>query len=662
MDIRQTISKIGTLISSLKKQFPRGVAGDQSLETFDLVPDKDPVKALKQCDEWIRERMMDVKVMIVAQSGHKIRHWMSLWDRAYSYGELLMKTLQLTQLLPRELVGVQNGLTFDMSDFFEHPHRFIGKGDISVYNQSYDVSSHIWVDPQSINEFFEKTTYTETNNIPYIGPNVQDNEEPLPLVIWKLNTNPSQLENNFSNHIQSYLRTYVDSFRLLYPRQPIPIAIQNSMDVVSIVDTVSDFVRRFFEPQFPVLQQVPFVDQSGGDATEHQQKLDQVFSWLRPPSSELFDRTTIPVSLRDAMFQFYKNNMGVLENLQGRSVGTVTIRDGNAFEWNPSIFITQKFATFLNNCTNMKTSPKVDSFTVKTKLSENSYNGEVFRMTNDADELFIGKMAKVRTSDNPIYEFVNGVAVNELRKQWPFFVGTYDLYRREKNDDWVLVNDPFSLVSSDSTQLLVTSELLPSQMSMQDVRKSMMESAPKTQVIPFYVANTIMMHACLSTLSDRFLHQDHHDGNVLLIQVGEHSDDYVEVNLPGLEIPLRTSYWPVLIDFGRSYIVSASTSPSQQILRQVDNLECAPEACPELGFSGILKDRSTQVYPQVYQALPLLTMDRWWSEEILNKYLLEFLGLYRRIPETKHLDESDLSLAQDPTYMSLQEKRRRQMQ
>ena len=670
MDIKQTISKVLALISSLKKTFPRGVAGDQALEMFDFVLDQDPVKALEQCENWIIDRMMEVRVNIEAKSGQTVRHWVSLLNPLQSFPELLIKVLQLTHLLPREIIGVQNGVTFDCFDFFKQPLRFVGKGKqtIRFSIQPFPVSTTIWFDPEILMNIFHDrklpTHFTHTTQVPYIIR--QEDDAPLPLVFWQVSTNPSLLQNHCSDDIQKYLQSYVDSFLLLYPRQPIPIAIKYSVfdtfdNLPPAVSAFSQFVRSFLFTEFSDMIPVSFQDNSDNQAS--QQKLDHIFRWLRPSSNEWFDRSSIPVALKNAMFDFYKNNA---PDITGRSVGSVIIREGESFQWTSTDSMHHHLKKFLGNCAQMKVSPKVDQSTTFNEISTNSHNGTVFQMVNqngDEDEkreIFIGKVVQSQTSDNPVYEYVNGVAVNELRKQWPFFVGTYDLY--QKNDQgWQLVTDPSSLVSSDSTKFLVTSEYLytiPNERSMADVRDSIRDS--ENQLIPSYVANTILIHTCITELANRFLHQDHHDGNVMLIPVGENNDDYVEVLVPGLAVAIRTSHWPVLIDFGRSYLISeseSSLSTSQKMLRQVDNLDCAPDGCLHLGFTGIIKDRNTQVYPQVYQKLPLLTVGRWWSEDANDKYLLAFLGLYRRIPETTLLDESNLFLSQDPTYTSLQARR-----
>jgi len=68
-------------------------------------------------------------------------------------------------------------------------------------------------------------------------------------------------------------------------------------------------------------------------------------------------------------------------------------------------------------------------------------------------------------------------------------------------------------------------------------------------------------------------------------------------------------------------------------------------------------EEGCQLYPLWYQMLPGLTEGRWWSAETLDKYLVEFLGLYRRIPESNRPDESMGWVMQDPTYCSLRDKR-----
>lgn len=712
--LAQALAQAKSLCLSLAERFPRGLANDQPVEPFQLTLD-----TIDDCLDWLNNRMLMFLLNLISTHQQRIRKWFSpLMETQYI--TLLYELVTLNQSFPTSIQVNIGTDYFDGSMLQSRALELVraAAGRPIEVTTTPSVFAHQTYLPLfdgmvGVKQFLERCSqgtfphkcfhlvgldflsYDSQNQWMDMLEKTDEFHNSIVIVQLKSSHDVTDFRRHFfQEYCSSNEREYVftmgraidvmslHEIEVLPVKYDMLVMYTTTGQVHQMHSELTAFMRQYVHSDYPDLE---LDERSFDEEIEISAELIDRLQWLQPLPKAMLS-VPLGVSLKEAMFAFYRKSKDVfIQRGESKCVGTLVIREKEGFEWQPvpdekdGYF--DHFREFLSSCLRKESvdeSRWIRADTVVTHLGTSSFNGMVSRLQNGHDEPFIAKRVQSRSSDNPVYEYFTGLAVNKLRREWPCFVETYDLYRMKDTSDlsWTDVEridepDAALATSVDPKRFVVTTQFLKQR---SDQNRNMMElreflthaqfdnkreEDTESDAIMQYISNTILLHSCLTSLADRFRHQDQHDGNVMLLPVHSRHDRYISVHLPGLEIPLYINLWPVFIDFGRSYVYPTTSPLSQQVLATVDAAPCRSDHCTNWGFRAILQDRSTQLYPQVYRYLDDLVLRRLppISYRMWDQVLVQFLWLYRRIPERNTVDTANFATHDDETCLSLQQVR-----
>lgn len=205
------------------------------------------------------------------------------------------------------------------------------------------------------------------------------------------------------------------------------------------------------------------------------------------------------------------------------------------------------------------------------------------------------KIAKVKDSDNLIYEYIVGINfINTWYKKLPCFLETYNWCTNpEGNPTFQLEKTIHELISVSCKNPLSIGIQLEYIKSPKPIRLLLSSSSFWRDNI---FQTLFQVYFPLVCLGNNFTHYDLHDENVLLwIPVENH---YIHYHYHAkTTVSFKSPYATKIIDYGRCYFKS-STVDSLQIHHEVcSNPSCnKPQCGQELGFSWLMNPQSKNGY------------------------------------------------------------------
>ena len=189
---------------------------------------------------------------------------------------------------------------------------------------------------------------------------------------------------------------------------------------------------------------------------------------------------------------------------------------------------------------------KLRDYIVSSKTLQSGANGNVTEIKfsrHNYDVYTILKTSLDETSDNLFYEFCIGLYLNEINKQIPHFVNTYNILPKKEKYSTMIEYMKNSCDTPTNIRLLI-----------QHIHNPIFiqELVEKQQSIDL-LTTLLQVYFTLSTLSNEFTHYDLHGRNVLLYKPKDNHYIYYHYKYGGYEFSFRSQYLAKIIDYGRSF-------------------------------------------------------------------------------------------------------------
>jgi len=258
------------------------------------------------------------------------------------------------------------------------------------------------------------------------------------------------------------------------------------------------------------------------------------------------------------------------------------------------------------------------------------------------------KSSKNAEADNLYYEYIVGLQINEWMRFFPCFVETYGLYGYTSPDNYTMVKrtpriadidmfknalmllDPepgenvfeeYDVVCQDSLYLAVLIQHLRNAPSFHDLmRRGSINVVEKYCILA-------QVYLVLGQLTDVFVHNDLHPGNVLLYSPSP--GKYIEFNyhMPdGQVVRFKSYYVAKIIDYGRCFITKARALYD----RLCATPECNPGCGGHYGFNFFEKSLNANNFF-------ISSMVRNPSHDLrLLKYIMPDIAVYGRGVHSGH--------------------------
>jgi len=217
------------------------------------------------------------------------------------------------------------------------------------------------------------------------------------------------------------------------------------------------------------------------------------------------------------------------------------------------------------------------------KPSSNGFvNAINFKNIKD-DNIFktVLKTTVKKSSDNNYYEYVVGKCINKFKRYYPNFIYTFNYLilnetlkqklqnSKEYNDiNYMIANSNIINLNrkdlqnninigngcKNNNRSSVLIEFIPNGLSLDELLK---DSIFKNRLAYFNIEiyNILFqLYFCLSGLKEVYTHYDLHLDNVMFIKVPNNEKMQIDYNINGKKYSIYTSFIPVILDYGRSFI------------------------------------------------------------------------------------------------------------
>ena len=214
------------------------------------------------------------------------------------------------------------------------------------------------------------------------------------------------------------------------------------------------------------------------------------------------------------------------------------------------------------------------------------------------------------TADNLFYEYMVGLFINKLNRQFPCFLETYGVYQYKDENSWNNIKDESNISMSsvkrnmkliDDGKIKIQEETKFKQMIEDSCNSSTYICIMTQHIKNAYSINTALrsigqykddffrndlvnilfqIYMPLALNSNRFTHYDLHTDNVLLYS--PYNDAYIEFHyqLPdGTMITFKNNYMSKIIDYGRSFYKENDDNNSKKI----HDVLCDSNNCDDCG-------------------------------------------------------------------------------
>ena len=213
------------------------------------------------------------------------------------------------------------------------------------------------------------------------------------------------------------------------------------------------------------------------------------------------------------------------------------------------------------------------------------------------------KSSTRESSDNLLYEYMVGVALNSYHNRYPCFVETYGCYNYNAENDWVdmqvsptvdILKNKLKLIKHDSVGVdafakkacdkpKLISVLIQHFKGVRTLREMMAhDSFIETELLNILS----QVYIPLYMLKDNFTHYDLHSENVLLYEpvVGKYIHYHYHLSNK-LSVDFKSKYIAKIIDYGRSYFYHSDNLNSAKLYKNVcDEKSCTQTCGDQKGF------------------------------------------------------------------------------
>jgi hypothetical protein len=203
------------------------------------------------------------------------------------------------------------------------------------------------------------------------------------------------------------------------------------------------------------------------------------------------------------------------------------------------------------------------------KMSQNSVNGIIYKSVykNEVDQrkFFVAiKCSMKKNTDNNYYEYRVGQCINKIKEYFPNFIYTFNYnfidnnllnnyYNKSTNffDKDTINNDLIDANKckfNDKAASII--EFIPNIISLDDIIDALNPKELESEVYNIL----FQLYMALHTLKDDFTHYDLHIDNVQFTKVPDNKKIVLTYYYDNNKYKIVTSYIPIIIDYGKSYI------------------------------------------------------------------------------------------------------------
>jgi len=269
-----------------------------------------------------------------------------------------------------------------------------------------------------------------------------------------------------------------------------------------------------------------------------------------------------------------------------------------------------KIKKYFNNFTDFK------YMTNLKKIGEASVSGFIYEieyLRQKYKSYAVLKSNQNEESDNLMYEYFVGMAVNMFSKNLPCFIETYGLFNYNTDAGWNTLRNSKNITSVKKT--VVTDNLtfvknptfdnLDKGCSNAKYQCILMQhlnniySLHKTFRTPnninkLLISTLYIIYFSLASIGYKFTHYDLHTNNVMIYTPVKHKFiEYVFYDKqPGKIVKFKSEFIPKIIDYGHSYYSIDADNNSEEIYDTLCSLdECEPDCGSEQGFYWLHADQ-----------------------------------------------------------------------
>lgn len=185
-------------------------------------------------------------------------------------------------------------------------------------------------------------------------------------------------------------------------------------------------------------------------------------------------------------------------------------------------------------------------YIVSKKILQSGANGDVTEIKfsrHNYDIYTVLKESIDETSDNLFYEYLTGMHLNEMNKQVPHFVNTYNILLH--HGSYSNINDLANNSCDAPTNIRLLIQHIHNPLFIQDLVEKQQSTDLLTTLIQVYFT--------LFTFSNEFTHYDLHGRNVLLYKPKDNYYIHYHYKCKGYNFSFKSQYLAKIIDFGRSF-------------------------------------------------------------------------------------------------------------